>query len=156
MGWTRAAPPVSASVTGSNAKRSRHQMAFDFAQIAIQPETPGQRLLWESRVLGMPITTHPLATVAYDRAGLTELAQLPKQLGKLVRVAVTRLPGWTGDPGFFVGDGQSYATAIAPQKANVAKKLTAPRAWVPLIITGRWLRDEWGGGWLQVEQVETL
>ena len=72
-----------ASVTGSGAKRSLHQMAFDFAQIDIQPETPAQRLLWERRVLGMPITTHPLATVAYDAQGLTSLAQLPRKRGKL-------------------------------------------------------------------------
>ncbi len=145
-----------ASVTGSGAKRSLHQMAFDFAQIDIQPETPAQRLLWERRVLGMPITTHPLATVAYDTQGLTSLAQLPTQAGKTGRVAVARLPGWTGGQGFFVSDGQSYATAIAPQKTNAAKQITAPRSWTPMIITGRWLRDEWGGGWLQVEQVETL
>jgi hypothetical protein len=106
--------------------------------------------------LGMPITTHPLATVAYDAQGLTSLAQLPTQGGKSGRVAVARLPGWTGGQGFFVSDGQSYATAIAPQKTNTAKQIATPRPWTPLIITGRWLRDEWGGGWLQVEQIETL
>ncbi|MEZ4727846.1 MAG: hypothetical protein R3E79_12020 [Caldilineaceae bacterium] len=24
--------------------------------------------------------------------------------------------------------------------------------WAPLLLTGRWLYDEWGGGWLQVEE----
>jgi len=145
-----------ASVTGSSAKRSRHQMAFDFAQIDIQPETPAQRLLWERRVLGVPITVHPLATVGYEAERLTPLTQLAQQVGKPVRVAVARLPGWTGGQGFFVGDGQSYTTAIAPQKSNATKKLTTPRSWAPMIITGRWLRDEWGSGWLQVEQIEML
>ena len=39
------------------------QLAFRFFEQTTPPETLGQRLAWEQRVLGQPVSVHPLATV---------------------------------------------------------------------------------------------
>jgi hypothetical protein len=37
-----------------------------------------------------------------------------------------------------------------------AGKLPTPRPWTPLVLTGRWMMDEWGGDWVQVEGWEAV
>ena len=49
-----------------------------------------------------------------------------------------------------LGDGRAYHVAIP------AAGLTPPRSWEPVLVQGRWLSDEWGMGWLQIEEMASL
>jgi hypothetical protein len=137
------------------AQEKRHtagawQLPFDFSTPVIEPETEAQRLQWERLVLGQPVSVHPVAVLGPAHKRYSPLTQAAAQPGQRLRLAVTRLPGWTGGKGFFVSDGATYAVAIP------ASKLATPRPWTPLLLIGRWLVDEWGGGWVQVEAWEVL
>ena len=54
----------------------------------------------------------------------------------------------------FIGDGEALVVA------RLDKSLAADRSrrpyWRPLRLNGSWRRDEWDGGWLQVEGIEVL
>jgi hypothetical protein len=65
-------------------------------------------------------------------------------------VAGTRLPGWTGGPGFFLGDGRKFVIVQGDER------LEKPEPWLPLLLRGRWRIDEWGSGWLQAEELRYL
>lgn len=127
-----------------------HQMAFAFARPELPSESPAERLAWEKRILGQPLTVHPLALVQKSGLESVPLTQVATQPGLRVQVLATRLPGWTGDAGFFLGDGDTFVVAQG------AKTLRRPKSWTPLLVTGRWRVDEWGGGRLQVEEVTEL
>jgi hypothetical protein len=126
------------------------QMAFAFARPAVDPEPPAQRLAWERHLLGQPVSVHPLELVA---GRLPEdcllLGRRPDVPGRRVTVAGVRLPGWTGGQGFFLGDGQTFVVV----QGEAASR--APVPWQPLLVRGRWLGDEWGGAWLQAEDIDT-
>jgi hypothetical protein len=124
------------------------QMAFPFAQPHVPPESPAQRMAWEQRLLGQPITVHPLELVADRLPKYTPLRQLPKSPRSRVTVAGVRIPGWTGGRGFFLGDGETY---IVIQGTD-----SPPAPWKPLALRGRWVGDEWGALWLQVEEMEFI
>jgi DNA-directed DNA polymerase III PolC len=126
------------------------QLAFTFDEPTITPETDAQRLQWERQVLGQPVSVHPVAIMGKAAKGCSTLAQAAAQPGRRLRLAVTRLPGWTGGKGFFISDGTTYLVAIP------AGKLPTPRPWTPLVLTGRWMLDEWGGDWVQVEEWEAV
>ncbi|MBX3012873.1 MAG: DNA polymerase III subunit alpha [Caldilineaceae bacterium] len=123
---------------------SAWQLTFAFSAPATPAESPAQRLQWERQVLGLPVSVHPVDLIDATTHAST-LTQASDHPGRRMRLAVTRLPGWTGGKGFFVSDGTTYAVAIP------TSKLPAPRPWVPLLLTGRWVVDEWGGGTLQAE-----
>jgi len=125
---------------------SAWQLSFDFSAPLIEPEAAQQRLQWERQILGQPVSVHPVALLGATASECSTLAQAIAQPGRRLRLALTRLPGWTGGKGFFVGDETTYGVAIP------SGKLPTPRPWTPLLLTGRWLYDEWGGGWLQVEE----
>jgi DNA polymerase III alpha subunit len=130
------------------------QFSFAFLDPPDSPaDSVAERLAWETEVLGQPISAHPLELVKRGR-GDRRLRELPEARGKPVTALAARLPGWTGGPGFFIGDGETFHVA-RPDKALEAHKIRWP-AWQPLRLTGRWLVDEWGGGWLQVEGYELL
>ncbi len=121
------------------------QLSFDFVQAQAVPETPAERLAWERRILGWQVSLTPLDPVA-DRLPVdAALAELPSHPGRRLRTAGFRLPGWTGGKGFWLGDGRAYHIAIA------AAGLALPRSWEPVLALGRWLSDEWGMGWFQIE-----
>jgi hypothetical protein len=126
------------------------QLAFAFALQVVAAEDAAQRMAWETRLLGMPVSLHPLATVAKAREGALSLADLNRSGGAAVTVVGTRLPGWTGGKGWFFGDELNYVVAIPP------KGLGNPRPWRPIRLRGRWRRDEWGDSWLQVEEWQLL
>jgi DNA polymerase-3 subunit alpha len=124
------------------------QMTFAFAQPQVAAESPAQRLAWEERLLGQPVSVHPLELASdglpQDRVPLALLAEMN---GRAVTVAGVRLPGWTGGQGFFLGDGQSFVVV----RGEAASK--APLPWQPVLLRGRWLADEWGSTWLQAEEL---
>ena len=145
LGESRAAMLAQAKAGGAK----RWQMAFTFDEPTVAAESADQRLRWERLILGQPVSVHPLRASESHPTATHTLTQAAAQPGRRVQIAGTRLPGWTGGKGFFVDDGETYAVAIPSQK------LATPRSWSVFIITGRWLMDEWGGGWLQVERLET-
>lgn len=128
---------------------SVQQMAFEFPVDVVAAETPAQRLAWEQRVLGWPVSVTPLEALPAPSAATT-LAGARAQLGRPVTVAGYRLPGWTGGRGFFLADGQTFAVAV--EREGLAK----PAAWQPVLLRGRWQRDRWGAEWLQVEDVQAI
>jgi DNA-directed DNA polymerase III PolC len=133
---------------------SAHQMSFAFADADPPPaETPAQRVAWEAELLGQPVSVHPLALVA-PLPDATPLRRLPDIPGRPVTVSAVRVPGWPGGPGFFIGDGETFVIARL-DKQLAAERVRRP-VWRPLRLAGRWLRDEWGNGWFQVEAIEPI
>ncbi|MCA9957784.1 MAG: hypothetical protein KC443_02040, partial [Anaerolineales bacterium] len=125
---------------------SARQMAFGFVQeTAVPYETAAQRLQWEMHILGLPVSVHPLQLA--DLPPTIALRDLPQRRNQLVTVAGTRLPGWTGGKGWFLGDGDSFVIAQGAER---------PSTWEVVLVNGRYRVDEWGGGWLQIEELKTL
>ncbi len=123
------------------------QMTFAFVAQQVAAETAAQRLTWEQHILGQPVSVHPLDLVPSrdESVPLHDIARRPRQA---VQVLGIRLPGWTGGKGFFLADRRDYVIAIPP------KSIGNPAPWDVVHIWGRWLQDEWGSGWLQIERLE--
>ena len=141
LGPTRAAmlDEAAASTDGAGGQ----QLAFRFFEQTTPPETLGQRLTWEQRVLGQPVSVHPLATGA-QLPPVSTLRAARAQVGREVTVAGVRLPGWTGGKGWFLSDGDDYGVVIG--ESGTAN----PRPWRPVLVRGRWRVDAWGDGWLEM------
>lgn len=146
LGESRAALLAQAKASGAK----RWQLALTFDEPLVEAESPAERLRWERQLLGQPVSVHPLTVAKALPAATHSLTTAAKQPGRRAQLALTRLPGWTGGKGFFVSDGETYAVAIPSQK------LPTPRPWSLFVVTGRWLLDEWGGGWLQIERLDML
>ena len=86
--------------------------------------------------------------------GATPLRRLPAARGKPATVYAVRIPGWPGGGGMFIGDGETFVVARLDEAA-AADRGRRPY-WRPLRLAGHWQRDEWDGGWLQVEAIEVL
>ncbi|MDX9830879.1 MAG: DNA polymerase III subunit alpha [Anaerolineae bacterium] len=126
------------------------QMTFGFARPPIPAETPVQRLAWEQRLLGHPLSVHPLEVVAARLPDYLSLARLPETGGRPVAVAGVRLPGWPGGPGFFLGDAETFILARGERGAE------NPPPWQPLWLRGRWQCDEWETCWFQIEELRRV
>ena len=151
LGDNRATLLSEAELTGRAG--SARQMSFEFALAPAVSESAVDRFEWERRLLGQPVSVHPLELIndlpqTKALADLAEPGTGPSR--RLVTVAGTRLPGWTGGPGFFLGDGRDF---VIVQGDDEAQK---PEPWLPLLLRGRWRNDEWGSGWLQVEEMRLL
>jgi hypothetical protein len=126
-------------------------MAFSFAEEPDSPaESPGQRMRWEKAILGRPVSVHPLDLLEQRPAEAIPLRELPETQGQKVTVTGVRLPGWTGGPGFFLADQETFIIVKGD------KSLKIPEPWIPLLVRGRWMSDEWGTSWLQVERLRPL
>ena len=133
---------------------SAGQLRFDFLETpAAADETAAERIAWETELIGQPVSTHPLALIKVPR-GATPLDRLPDAPGKPVTVYSVRVPGWPGGSGFFIGDGETFVVARL-DKQLAAERVRRPY-WRPMRLDGRWRRDEWDGGWFQVEAIEML
>ncbi len=161
LGESRAALLVEAAEIGRTGQRARVrgdglQMAFDLGDLAAAPrkhvpaETPVQRLAWEQHVLGWPVSVHPLQLVADRLPEHIPLRELASTGGRTVVVVGARLPGWTGGPGFYLGDGETFVTVKG------GEGFKAPPAWQPVWARGRWVKDGWGLAWLQAGEVAAL
>jgi DNA polymerase-3 subunit alpha len=148
LGNSRAALLARASQVRQSGSSS--QMAFAFAEPETPAESAAERLAWERHILGWPVSLHPLQLLAGRLPPTIPLRRLAESRGKTVTVAGARLPGWTGGPGFFLSDGDTFIIA------RTAQTKKAPPPWQPLLSRGRWLTDEWGMAWLQLEQIEQL
>jgi len=107
--------------------------------------------------LGLPVSVHPLDLLESLPPDLTPLSQLgsdqvPPNAGQPIDVIGVRLPGWTGGPGFFLGDRESFV--IVRKGKERTRRPDAPESWKPLLVRGRWVQDQWGTGWLQADQIK--
>ncbi|MBX3058304.1 MAG: DNA polymerase III subunit alpha [Anaerolineae bacterium] len=128
------------------------QMAFGFGVgTAVPPESLAQRLEWETRLLGWPVSANPIALVKEQTADDVPLRFVHRLRGQRTTIAGVRLPGWTGGRGFYVGDGDDFVV-VKPVRGLTQKV----ERWRPLRLTGIWREDEWGDGWFEVEQIEVL
>jgi hypothetical protein len=130
---------------------SAHQMAFDFArETAVSPESPAQRLAWESRILGQPVSANPIQLVKEQTADDVPLRYVHRLLNQKTTIAGVHLPGWTGGKGFFFGDGDDF---IIVKSALPGKQFTL---WEPVRLSGRFRCDEWETGWFEAESMTLL
>ncbi len=127
---------------------SSAQLAFAFTDLTVPQEALVDRLRWERKILGQPVSESPLALIA-SGARSASLKDLQHQPERQMMVAAVRLPGWTGGKGFFVSDGPTFAVALSPEE------LPSPRAWEIVHIRGRWLEDERLGGYLRVDAMQS-
>jgi DNA-directed DNA polymerase III PolC len=129
---------------------SAQQMAFEFPREPVETETPAQRLAWEQRVLGWPVSVTPPEVLDGPLPAAAALTALASQPGRPATVAGYRLPGWTGGRGFYLSDGRTFVVAV--EREGLAK----PSPWQPILAHGRWQRDQWDTEWLQVEEISIL
>ena len=137
---------------GQISRGSAEQMTFDFAAARRSPETLRQRWDWEAELLGLPVSAFadPLALVRERLPAHTPLAALADSRGRPTAAAGVRLPGWTGGPGFFMGDGETFVIVRADKTAK------HPPPWQPLLVQGRWVGDGWGSFWLHADQISPV
>ena len=124
-------------------------MAWDWGRPAFPAES-----LWgggdgETERVGLPVgaLADPLALVRQRLPAHTPLSELSAFPGRPLLTAGVRLPGWTGGPGFFLGDGVTFVIARGDKAAK------HPAHWQPLLVHGRWSGDGWGTAWLEVEEL---
>ncbi len=127
-------------------------MTFDFASAEVPPETLRQRWDWEGELLGLPVSAFadPLALVRERLPVHTPLAALADSRGRPTAAAGVRLPGWTGGPGFFMSDGETFVIVKTDKTAK------HPPPWQPLLVQGRWVGDGWGSFWLHADQINPV
>ncbi len=125
---------------------TERQLAFSFATVQVMPESAQEAMDWEMRILGYPISVHPLDLVRElpEHVPLKELTDLE---GELISTVGVRLPGWTGGYGFFFGDRETYMIA------QLEKGKSQPPVWQPHILRGRWTGDGMGTFWFKVQDM---
>lgn len=150
LGESRAA--LLAEAEGVARAGSALQMAFGFAQnTAVAAEGLTERLVWETHILGWPVSANPLQTVSDQTKDDVPIHLVHRLRNQKTSIAGVRLPGWTGGQGFYFGDGQDFVVAKTPK--NFPKKIPL---WEPVRLTGLWREDEWGSGWFEVHQIINL
>lgn len=150
LGQSRAALLAEAEDIGRAG--STRQMAFSFAEMtAVAAEPLAQRLAWESRLLGWPVSANPITAVKDHTADDVPLRLVHRLRNQKTTIAGVRLPGWTGGRGFYFGDGDAFIV-VKPVRGQHQKI----ERWQPLRLTGIWREDEWGGGWFEAEHLTTL
>lgn len=131
---------------------SARQMAFAFSEpTAVSPETSEERIAWETKLLGWPVSTHPLTLFKSETEDDVPLRFVPRLRNQKTSIAGVRLPGWTGGKGYYFGDGDSFIVCRAGGKRS--KK---PSLWQPVRLTGYWREDEWGNGWFEVTRQASI
>ena len=152
LGESRAA--MLAEVEGVARAGNAGQLAFGFAvETAVEAESVADRVQWEQQLLGMPMSSNPIKSFVDQAQDDVPIAFLPRLLNMKTTIAGTRLPGWTGGKGFFIGDGEAFVITRLAQSVKTAAKI-AP--WVPFRFIGYWRLDEWGGGWFECVAIEHL
>jgi hypothetical protein len=124
------------------------QLSFGFDRPDVKAEPPQQRLDWERSILGQPVSVHPLelaagAAPADGARRLTPLRELRGTVGRQGVIAGVRLPGWTGGPGYYLGDGDSFVLVRSAER---------PEPWEPVLLRGRWQQDATGSSWFQAAE----
>lgn len=144
LGESRAA--LLAEAEEINRSGTERQMAFSFARKPVEPESAQEAMVWEMRVLGYPISVHPLDLVR-DLPEYVPLKELSNFEGQYLSTIGVRLPGWTGGDGFFFGDSETFIIA------QLEKGEAQPPIWQPRLLIGRWTGDGMGTFWFRVQNV---
>jgi hypothetical protein len=103
-------------------------------------------------LLGFPVSVHPLDLVRDRLPPHTPPKQLPGTRSGPVVTAGARLPGWTGGQSFYLSDADAFVSVRLQRKGG----LHAPQPWQPVLVHGRWQRDEYGASWLAAERIEEV
>ena len=125
------------------------QMALPFSAQEVIPEDPAGRMRWERRILGLPVSVHPLQVMQDQLPAHLALRALEQHEGESVSIVGVRLPGWTGLGGFWLGDEEHF---IVVQESGQ----TRWPIWKPLHLRGRWQGDGMGSFWFQAGRIEEL
>ena len=107
--------------------------------------------MWETAVLGWPVSANPLAVIKDQATDDVPLRYLPRLHNQKTTIAGVRLPGWTGGRGFYFGDGDSFETVQLPKGSGAKVK-----SWLPYRLSGHWREDAWGGGWFEAFDIALL
>lgn len=103
-----------------------------------------QQLRWERELLGWPMSGHPAALMTRQGADLP-LREIPLTGGERVQGVGVKVPGFTGGRGFYLDDGRGMILVRDGLKRPL-------RSWRPVRVFGRWQIDEWGGGFLELDE----
>ncbi|MCL4870609.1 MAG: DNA polymerase III subunit alpha [Anaerolineae bacterium] len=136
---------------------SAGQMSFLFhdAVVAYQ-ESAEERLAWEKRLLGWPVSVTPLDSMRERLGKAIPLSQLAQQHGQKVLIAGYRLPGWTGGDGFYLGDGSDYVVVKPDRAMKMRQSSRTPKPWQPVGVRGRVVTDEWDDHWFAAEAIHPI
>jgi DNA-directed DNA polymerase III PolC len=131
------------------------QRSFDFMSGRKMPvERASQRFRWERELIGMPLSVNPLDIADCDlRTGIS-LQRPPQVEDAEIETCGYRLPGWTRGSGYFLTDGENYVRVRVDD--SIPDVHARPPVWRPVRVQGRWLMDEWGGGWLQIGRMNKI
>jgi DNA-directed DNA polymerase III PolC len=144
-------------VEAERAQRSRSplQRSFEFMQVdtsTTAADTAAERLAWERRILGMPVSVHPLQVLPDSIDDRIPLQGVEGRLDQRVETYGARLPGWGRGRSFFLSDPEHFIYCRIPDPNRVE----VPPAWTPLQVQGAWKQNSWGGGWFEVERIEMM
>jgi DNA polymerase III subunit alpha len=114
-------------------------------------DTPQEKATWELKILGYPVSTlqKPLYGIVNNQPEVVPLSKLHVYAQHTKLAAGVRIPGWTGGKGFYLWDGDTWIIARLPDQ------LPSPEIWKPMVFRGRYMCDEWGSDWLQIEEIIT-
>ncbi len=133
------------------------QMTFMFHDAVVAyAESTEERLTWEKRLLGWPVSVTPLDSLRERLAKAVPLSELTKMNGQKLLIAGYRLPGWTGSEGFYLGDGQSYIVVKPDRAMKVRQSSRTPKTWQAVGLRGRVTSDEWGNTWFAAEAIQPI
>jgi DNA-directed DNA polymerase III PolC len=129
------------------------QHHFDFFEDQpVETESTADRLAWERRILGLPMSAHPLEGVkAVTNEGVA-LEEVVGQAGRKLITHATRLPSWGSHRTFFMSDQAFFLRVKVPEDREVY----LPEVWAPVRLGGTWKEDPWGGGWFEADHFSAL
>ena len=131
------------------------QRSFEFMSGRKMPvERASKRFRWERELIGMPLTVNPLDLADCDLRNSISLRRPPRVVDEEIETCGYRLPGWTRGTGYFLTDGENYVRVRVDESMPEAH--ARPPVWHPVRVQGRWLTDEWGGGWFQIRNLEKI
>ncbi len=131
------------------------QIAFDFVEDeSIDEETHVQRLNWERTLLGIPVSVSPLELVENGLHDVLPLRDLTGAEKGRVSIVGYKLPGWTGGPSVFFGDGETYVRVRFDE--SISHLQSDLEAWAPVKCYGQWCVDEWGSSWFQIVSMTVM
>lgn len=147
LGPSRAALLAEASLVARAG--SAQQLGFDFLAPQVEPETSAQRWAWEKAAVGYPWAALAawLPELRAQTPGALAAGDLPTRAGVAVTMVGARLPGWSRESAY-LWDGATWLMV------KWEPGVTAPPAWAPVVVRGRWQPDRWGMAWVQVSGVE--
>ena len=125
---------------GHGRGRPIQQLALPFLLDAgeASAETAQDRLNWETRILGMPLSVHPIDLIA--PASRTPIATCQPQIGRQYQLYGQRLPDWDRNS-FLLADASGLLRIHLPKTAP--NSLSKPKSNALVRVTVVWQQDAW-------------